>query len=258
MMSDALRVAWRDGDFASACEVWLVETSPPLREVQAEAVPGAFWAAALDGVPGGAPTIILANEYLDCLPIRQAVAREGGWRERRVGLANDEILAIVEGPMLGDFSPPPSAGRDEIWEWSRALVLFGATVGERLAKDGGAALFIDYGRDAPGPGDTLQALRGHEKQHPLDAPGLADLTAHVDFPAFASAARRAGAEVSAIETQGDFLTRLGIDQRAEALIRASPGKRGVVERQRQRLTSADAMGALFKVAALTSPGLAPP
>ena len=259
LMADILRVARLDpAFFAAACEPWLVERSSPLQALQAAAVPGANWADRLGDVPSGAPTVIVANEFLDCLPIRQAVAREGGWRERRVGLAEDGSLAFVEGPTWGDFKPPAKAGRDEVWEWSDALTTFGAEVGARLVIDGGAALFIDYGRDAASAGDTLQAMRGHAKEPPFINPGLADLTTHVDFPAFAEAARGAGATVSTIETQGGFLRRLGVDHRAAALKRASPDKSAVIDRQRDRLVSPDAMGELFKVLAVTSPGLTAP
>ncbi len=258
LMADMLRVARLDGAFAAACEPWLVERSEPLRALQAAAVPGARWTERLDGVPGGAPTVIVANEFLDCLPIRQAIAREGGWRERRVGLGDDGALAFVEGPTWGDFQPRRGARPDEVWEWSPALAQFGAEVGARLVADSGAALFIDYGRGAPGPGDTLQAVRGHCKESPLANPGLADLTAHVDFPAFVTAAQRAGASVSPIETQGGFLRRMGIEYRAAALGRAGPDRAAAIDRQRDRLIAPHGMGELFKVVAVTSPGLAAP
>lgn len=258
LMRDVLRVAQRDPEFDAACEVWFVETSRPLRETQALAVPGALLAERLDEVPGGAPTIVLANEYIDCLPIRQAVARGGGWRERRVGVSEDGDLAFVEGPMWGQLPLPPDRREGEIWEWSPDLITFGAMVGARLARDTGAALFVDYGHDRPGAGDTLQALRGHTKEHPLDTPGVADLTAHVDFPAFAQAARRVGAVAAPIELQGEFLRRLGIETRAAALTRTSPGKGDVIARQLDRLVSPAEMGALFKVLVLTSVGLEGP
>lgn len=258
LMSDILRVARTDPAFAAACEPWLVEASRPLRAIQARAIPGARWVDRLDEVPEGAATLILGNEYLDCLPIRQAVVRKEGWRERRVGVSDDGALAFCEGPMWAGFTAPPRYRPGDIWEWSPALVQVGAELGRRLASGPGAALIIDYGRDAPGPGDTLQALRGHGREHPLENPGLADLTAHVDFPAFARAAEGAGATAGSIETQGDFLCRLGIRSRAAALARVSPHKADLIGRQLARLTAGDDMGDLFKVVALTTPGLEAP
>ena len=167
-------------------------------------------------------------------------------------------MIFVEGSTWGDFRPPAAAGRDEVWEWSQALASFGGEVGARLAADRGAALFVDYGRDTPGPGDTLQAVRGHVKESPLANPGLADLTAHVDFPAFADAVRAAGATAAPTETQGGFLRRLGVEHRAEALKRASPSRSDLIDRQLHHLVAPEGMGELFKVLVCASPGLAAP
>ena len=258
LMSDVLRVARTDPRFAAACEIWLVERSLPLRATQEPALPGAHWIEALADVPVGGPTIIIANEYLDCLPIRQAIARDGAWRERRVGVADDDTLVFVEGPLWGEFPVPERYRSGEVWEWSPALVKLGEEIGSRLAQEPGAALIIDYGRDQSGPGDTLQALRGHGREHPLENPGLADLTAHVDFPAFAAAAERAGAVAGPVESQGGFLRRLGIESRAAVLARASPAKADVITRQLARLTSPEGMGELFKAITLTTPGIEAP
>jgi SAM-dependent MidA family methyltransferase len=92
---------------------------------------------------------------------------------------------------------------------------------------------------------------------PLEAPGEADLTVHADFPAVIAAARRAGAE-AAILTQGEFLARLGVGLRAEALVRARPDKAPIIGRQLNRLVAADQMGELFKAACIHSPDWTPP
>jgi NADH dehydrogenase [ubiquinone] 1 alpha subcomplex assembly factor 7 len=134
----------------------------------------------------------------------------------------------------------------------------GRAVGERIGRDGGAALFIDYGRDGPETGDTLQALFRHRKVDPLQTAGEADLTVHADFPAFAAAARSTGVETSAIVTQAAFLAALGIEGRAAALARRSPDQAETISRQLARLIGQDQMGALFKAVAIHSPGLVMP
>ncbi len=130
----------------------------------------------------------------------------------------------------------------------------------RVVEDGGAALLIDYGRDAPGFGDTLQALRAHTKVSPLATPGQADLTVHADFPAVAAAARLAGAQTTPILSQSDVLRALGIDQRAGALMAAAEAKgradqAEVLARQHARLMDPDQMGTLFKAMAIHQKGL---
>ena len=251
MMADMLRAARLAPEFLSAAEVWLVETSDPLKAAQARSLAGlkVRWAGGLEDLPADAPAIILANEFLDCLPIRQYVVARGARLERRIGLDASQALMFTV-PALS----PLEARAGRIHEGSCALTAFGATVGAMVARTGGVALFIDYGRDAPGSGDTLQALRDHQKESPLAHPGAADLTAHVDFPSFVEAARGAGAEAPPLVSQGDFLRRLGIAERAAVLTRANPDMAETIARQCHRLIAPDAMGALFKVARIHHKG----
>jgi hypothetical protein len=93
------------------------------------------------------------------------------------------------------------------------------TLAGRIARDGGAALVIDYGHAETGLGETLQAVARHAYTDPLAAPGEADLTAHVDFAALARAARSAGAVAHGPIGQGAFLSALGLAQRAARLSR---------------------------------------
>jgi NADH dehydrogenase [ubiquinone] 1 alpha subcomplex assembly factor 7 len=259
MMGDVLRAARAVPAFAAAAEVWLAETSAPLREIQhARLGDRAQWVGRLADLPADAPIVLLANEVLDCLPIRQAVRAAGGWRERRVALDAAGSLVFAAGEPADPPGAPDDAPERAVFEWSPAVEALGRDVGALVSRSGGAALFIDYGRDAAEAADTLQALLGHQKRPPLAEPGEADLTAHADFPAFLASARDAGAAVSRIATQGDFLRRLGVELRADALARARPDRADVIVRQLRRLTSSEGMGVLFKVAAVASPGLAPP
>jgi SAM-dependent MidA family methyltransferase len=179
-----------------------------------------------------------------------------------------EALPAADGtPSTAFGGPPPPGGEDlgldgvgvgQVLEVSAAQAAFGDAVGARVARDGGAALLIDYGRAEPGPGDTLQALRRHEKVDPLACPGEADLTVHADFPAVLAAAARQGAATAPLLTQGQFLRRLGIEARAAALARARPDRAEVIGRQLERLVGDEQMGRLFKAACIHSRGLVPP
>ena len=226
---DALRVLGRAG-FSGP--VHFVETSPLLREMQKRAVPTAHWHESINDLPAK-PMLLAANEFLDALAVRQHV----GGVERRVlaapgGLAFDRDGEIVE----------TSPARDEA---VGAIALC-------LAAKGGAAIFIDYGHEQASPGDTLQAVRGHRFAPALADPGEQDVTSHVDFEALANAARSAGAMVTPVVTQGEWLIRLGIEARAKALTRANPERSSDVQTALQRLTGRDQMGQLFKVIAIHS------
>jgi NADH dehydrogenase [ubiquinone] 1 alpha subcomplex assembly factor 7 len=260
LIGDLLRASRLDPGFLAAMDLWLVEPSEPLRLKQQASVGAAGataqWTASLDNVAGAAPLILIANELLDCLPARQFVRTQTGWAERMVGLdaAGELTFGLAPSALPGALAAPVGA----VLELSAAQEAFAATAAERLVRDGGCALLIDYGRDAAGFADTLQALKRHQRVPVLEEPGAADLTVHADFPAVLAAARRQGA-ATALASQAAFLRRLGIDQRAAALSRAGPQAAAKIARQLSRLVDDDQMGLLFKAACLYyPPSLSPP
>lgn len=254
LMADALRaVGGVAPAFRAALRLHLVETSPRLRAIQAAKLPGAEWHGTVSDVPAG-PLLLLANEFLDALPIRQFVRRGGGWTERFVDGA-----AFVELPASAPRDAPGGvADGATVERCDPALEVVGA-LAARLASQGGAALFLDYGRAESGPGDTLQALRDGRPAPPLEHPGEADLTAHVDFAALARAARAAGAAVHGPVPQGRFLAALGLFQRTDRLARTRPPARAAALVQAaQRLAEPDRMGKLFKALCVCHPCLPTP
>lgn len=263
LMADALRALGVAPDFRRALCLHLVETSPALRAAQAKALASAepVWHASLGDVPSG-PLVLIANEFLDALPIRQFERRGGAWHERRVGLARDEAtLAFVLEPAASPSTaliPPRLADAPDgnVLEIRPAAAGLSTDLAKRLTVDAGAALFIDYGHGVSACGDTLQAVRGHRYHPVLEAPGSVDLTAHVDFQAFAEPALAAGARVRGPVTQRDFLRALGIEVRARQLLaNASPETRTTTDSGIRRLIEGSEMGTLFKVLALTHPDL---
>jgi len=250
LMADALRVIGRvSPEFAGAAQLHLVETSPRLRAVQAQKLPGAIWHDRVEHLPPG-PLILLGNEFLDALPIRQFIRRGDGWAERYVGSGG-----FVECPVAAPAGAPgmESGQVFEIGEMACELVRY---LARRLAKDGGVALFLDYGPEHSAAGESLQAIRDGQAADPLAAPGSADLTAHVDFAALARAARDAGGTVAGPVPQGMFLARLGLFQRSGQLARHLPPREaaGLIEAAK-RLAEPDRMGRLFKVLAICHPSL---
>ena len=259
LMSDLLRAVRLAPDFVAAADVWMIETSKPLVEVQkaklADAVASPTWATSLDEIPGGAPVVLVANELLDCLPARQFVHAGDGWVERLVGVAEDGSLAFGLAPTRDGSTPPPDS---MILEVSAAQEAMGEALGALVTRERGAALLIDYGRGEPEFGDTLQALKNHEKVDPLAFPGESDLTVYADFPIVRDAAKKAGAEATDAMPQGLFLGMLGIQHRADALKAARPDRAEIIDRQLARLVAPDQMGELFKAACIHSADVIPP
>ncbi len=261
MMADALRAARLRPDFLEALRLHLVEISEPLRRAQ-QAILGAHapaWHPDLASLPLG-PAIVLANEFLDVLPIHQFQMTEAGWRERGVGLVGESPawILIPPGPQLALLRPGHRQARiGEIVEINAGALALIGELSKRLEAQGGAALFIDYGPGASGIGDTFQALRDHRFADPLQDFGAADLTAHVDFEALRAVAREAGARTQGPVAQGAFLARLGIGERACALAQdAGAAARAEIEAARERLIARTQMGNLFKVMALRQSGTA--
>ncbi len=250
---DALPAAKR---FGLEPTVHFVESSAALRDIQQRAVPGATWHHDLATLPADVPLLIVANEFLDALPVRQLVMTEGGWRERMVAV-NGERFVCVAGPKPMDAAVPEErrvAVTGTILEFCPGAAATIDEVGRRLALQGGAALLIDYGHDAPRNGSSLQAVRSHQKVDPFTAPGEADLTAHVDFAALAALAEARGCKWLGTVTQGRWLREMGIEARAAALAAAVPSQAAAINAAKDRLIGEDQMGRLFKVMGLAAPG----
>ena len=265
LMADFLRATQRMAGFREALRLYLIEASPLLRETQRQALNDLdpIWVSNLDEVPDG-PLLLVANEFLDALPIRQLVRGRAHWAERMVAADATGYLAFTDGaesPALNLLVPldQRDAAPGTIVEICPAAANLAGALAERLTRHPGAALFVDYGYAKAAPGDTLTAISAHRSANVLGDPGAADLSAHVDFAAFANAARDAGAAAHGPATQRAFLTALGAEARLTALLRqAAPAQRDALETGLRRLIDPHEMGTLFKVLALTSPGLPAP
>ncbi|OOY05855.1 class I SAM-dependent methyltransferase [Thioclava sp. F28-4] len=257
LMADMLRAMKAVPGMVEAAQVHLIEASPTLREIQRETLAPhhVTWHETIDGLPE-MPLFVVANEFLDALPIRQFQRDGDGWAERQVGLSDDGMLTPGLAPpsrlealeaRMADTVP------GDVVETCAAAVNFTETLAARIANQGGAALLIDYG-NWHSKGDTFQALRAHEAVDPFAEPGEADLTAHVDFEPLAQAAQDAGAAVSGMTAQGVLLERLGITARAQRLAQALSGAaRETHIAAHRRLTHPEEMGHLFQALALVAP-----
>lgn len=267
LMADALRAASRYPEFIQGLEIALVETSGMLRTLQAQTLRRHVanieirWLDSLDDSVTDRPLLLLANEFFDALPIRQFVFTERGWCERMVGLC-DGALAFALSPFPVPLTLPLSRGAPrigDVCEVSPAGEAMAESIAAIIAKQGGAALIVDYGYGADsGFGETLQAVARHRFAGLLEHPGEADLSAHVDFAALASAAERGGAKACGPVMQSALLNALGIRARAEQLARANPHEAQNIAAAVERLTSEEAMGTLFRAIAIVPSNAAPP
>lgn len=267
LMADIARVAALRPEFLRAANIWLVEKSGRLRHEQqrrlAKLVDPPHWTDDFTEIPP-APSLVLANEFFDCLPIRQFEMTADGWRERLVGLAPDGVslafrTATIPPPLSFALPPASEAAIGAVFEMSEPSEALARDIARRLVADGGRALVIDYGHYHAGLGDTLQAVRRHSYWPVLSAPGKADITAHVDFEALSRAAIEEGAGVWGPVPQGTFLDRLGLAARAERLCAGKTADEILkIEAAVRRLAAPQEMGEVFKAFVIAAPDLPPP
>lgn len=252
LAKDALRAAKRYG---FEPRVHFIETSQALKDLQLETLPGAFWHHDLSTVPMEGAILLVANEFLDALPVRQLVRTGSGWRERMVGLEGDRFVFVAGSQPMDSAVPVDKRDQPEgtILETCPGAAAVVYEVAGRLKEQGGAALFIDYGHAETRAGSTLQAIARHHKVDPFAAPGEADLTALVDFATLARVAQSRDARHLGTVTQGEWLRALGIEARTEALAARAPHLRQELVLARDRLVGDDQMGQLFKVMGLAAP-----
>jgi NADH dehydrogenase [ubiquinone] 1 alpha subcomplex assembly factor 7 len=260
LMRDALRAAGLMQPFLAAVSVHLIEINPLLRQLQQQLLssslrPPIAWHHGLADVPAG-PAIVIGNEFLDALPIRQLVfGDDGAWRERTVGLNAAAGLEFGLGTVVAfqGYGRPQPGDVAEIRSGEDDLL---AVLKQRQHPF--IAAFIDYGPAELGYGDTLQAVQRHAYVDALREPGGVDITAHVQFAALADKARAAGFATHGPITQAEFFGRLGMAERAARLMAASPADAHHIETGVKRLLAPSGMGGQFKVLIVRSRELPSP
>lgn len=244
LMADMLRATQSVPGFHDSFSIHLVERSPALKAKQQAAIrhPSVTWHDDIATLPE-MPTILVANEFFDALPVRQFIM-QGGWQERKIGVTQGALAFMQEA--AGDLVPAFQAREGEIAELSPCRQSIAEALAAKVKQQGGACLILDYGF-TEGYGDTLQAMRAGRYCDPLEMPGTADLTTHVDFAALCAGLK--ASQLAGPVTQQDFLTRLGILHRGARL--------GEKEMESvRRLIDPEGMGTLFHVMAITHSDLA--
>ena len=266
LMADALRaIEAAVPEFLKEAEIVLVEASPLLQEQQREKLKASTadisWLARFEETLADRPLFLIANEFFDCLPVRQFVKTARGWCERMVTV-QDGALAFALAPIpVSPAMLPPGRGEAPdggVAEYAPAASAYAQEIAGIVASRSGAALIVDYGYNEPGFGETLQAVASHEFADVLADPGGSDLSAHVDFAALARAARDGGAKAYGPVSQCNFLADLGLGPRAERLIVSNPLQARDIAAAIDRLVNPKEMGTLFKALAIAPKNVPPP
>ncbi len=249
LMADALRAIKIIPGMAESIHVHFLEVSPALMAKQKKAVPEATWHETLDDIPFGC-SFIIANEFFDCLPIRQFVMTDSGWAERMVGLEGEGLVFTLSEKNLPS-NLPMTAEIGNIFEVCPQAGYWMDAIASKLMTSGGMGLIIDYGYSAQGFGDTFQAIQKHEYADVLQNPGACDLTAHINFHDLKTRGQNAELDVYGPVFQGEFLQTIGLEHRASQLLKSAnrPQEKEILAAVK-RLVDEGEMGTLFKVLAM--------
>lgn len=256
MMRDILSAAQGEAAFVKAARLFLLESNATLRDLQRERLQtyAPTHIGGLSELPA-LPLLCISNEFFDTQPLRQFVRSKTGWRERLIGCdgsgfvfseGDETPLLPVDADVVTDSFIPGA-----YYEASDVARAYAQDVAAHIAKQGGAALMIDYGYDLPRGKNSVIAVRARRFHEDIFAlPGKADITADVDFSALAAVGRAAGLTVSGPIAQGDFLRLMGIADRAAALKKnASWRTKRKIDKDLRRLTDDREMGFAFRVLA---------
>ena len=259
LMADILRTITKlSAPCAASAHIALIEISPCLKAKQKEKlcaydVP-LTWRDSTDDI-GDEPFILIANEFLDALPINQYQFSDGEWSERAIGLSPQNTLTW--GLIPSKFKPTLQPKAGDIFETCLSAQKIIAHLSKRIESQTGAALLIDYGHLKSGFGDTFQAVKNHSYTNPLETAGEADLTAHVDFEPLQKIATKAGLSAKTT-TQGAFLLTIGLLERAGCLgANLKIKQQEKIQSDVERLAAPQKMGDLFKVMAITKSDITP-
>ena len=256
LMRDILNAIKKNSDFIKSATVVLVETSKVLKDRQMSLLGNhrPLWVKSISNIPDQ-PLFLIANEFLDALPIRQFRRERNTWFERSVGISKEGELEFVY--IQSSFNKElsflyrnvPNGVTVETSDFAKNIL---SNLSGKLLRNGGVSLFIDYGY-SEGYGETLQSVKQHKYTDPLKNLGKSDLTAQVNFNNVFRLAQRYGLRPSNLLSQRNFLIGLGIHHRSNILAKTLSNKeRKSHIKAIERLTEKKQMGDLFKVIGITN------
>ena len=244
--------------FSEAADLHFIQPSPVLRRrlSDAFAAQAPTFLDQLSQVPTSQPVLILANEWLDCLPVQQYVRVGEAWHERVIGLTEDGALRFG----LSEHAAPPGVSFPEAQpaaELQPGLKTVAETLQGVFSQTPGRALFIDYGPADSTPQDSLRAYQAGVQIDPLEAPGETDLTCDVDVSRLCRLAKAQGLLVQGPVSQSQFLLSLGAEARLNQLVKSQPKQADALYESVRKLVDPADMGVRFQVVCLSSENAMP-
>ena len=198
------------------------------------------------------PTIFLANEFFDAIPIKQFFKKKENWIERFVNLNNPKKAKFEEKKtdiekIEKNLNFEISKNQNMI-EYSPEAFKYLKIICGLIQKNNGGILIIDYGYADTKMRETLQAINKHKYSNILENIGDSDITYNINFHSFEKFINQFKKVNSIFTNQKNFLTNMGIVERAEIISKnVSFSKKADLFYRIRRLIDEKQMGELFKV-----------
>ena len=244
--------------FKKSCKINILEKSELLKKTQKINIKDKKikWLDNLDEL-SNLPCIFIANEFFDALPIKQFLKKEKKWYERHVNFANDKKLEYLDVPFdMSKFEKEIKfkiSYKQTFIEYSPLAAKYLKTIINKIKINDGGILIIDYAYLNKKMKNTLQAVSGHKYCDVLKGFRNSDITYNLSFNLINTIIKILGPCLSISTNQKNFLTKLGILDRAEIISKNMQfSEKADIYYRIKRLIDKSQMGDLFKVLFVTN------
>ena len=254
LCKDLLNTFKQFKNFYNCLKIDLLEISNNLKKIQKIKINNkkVRWIKKLDEVNCG-PVIFFGNEFFDALPIKQVYKKEKIFFEKYVTLSNDKkkikiLHKKANNKLIRQIQNLKLVSSGNTIEYPIEALKFLKIIANKINKFGGGLLTFDYGHTRKKNKNTLQSIQKHKYFDLFFEPGHSDITSHLNFKLFREILIKQNLDVKKIISQGNFLKKIGILERANILSKKMTFKEKANMFYRlKRLMDCREMGSLFKV-----------
>ena len=254
LCKDLLNTFRQFKEFYDSLEINLLEISNKLKKIQKTKIRNkkVRWIKNIDEINYG-PIIFLGNEFFDALPIKQLHKKGNFFFEKHVALSNDNkkikfLLKRANNNLIKNVHDLKLNSNGKTIEYPIGSLKFLKVIAKKINQYDGALLALDYGYTIKKNKNTLQSIKNHKYSNLFSEPGYSDITSHINFKLFHKILMKYNLDVQKISTQGNFLKKIGIIERADILAKKMTFKaKANMFYRLKRLLNPREMGVLFKI-----------
>ena len=253
MMKDMLESFEQFPSFMKSCNIFIYEKSPNLIKIQKKKIKKdkINWLSKIDNIKKN-PTLFIANEFFDSISIKQFIKIDKIWYEKFVNIKNkNKAFFFNKKVNMKNYEKKINfkvSSNQNFVEYSETGVNYLRSISKFLKKNKGGLLIIDYGYFGKKMKNTLQAISNQNFSNVLENIGDSDITHNINFNLFKKIIKKIGGLSHKTTTQGYFLTKMGINERAEIISeKLTFLKKADLYYRLKRLVDKKQMGELFKV-----------